>query len=87
MIIDLILLLTNRSPKWDLVSNSVKSGLGVSQKVDGEFWMNFKDFCQYFTRVYICTLGPDFDQDGIVDQSKYCMQPSYINLVILLLYI
>ena len=32
--------------------------------------MNFNDFCQFFSRVYICTLGPDFDRDGIVDNSK-----------------
>ena len=36
---------------------------------DGEFWMSFDDFCSQFGEVSMCTLGPDFDKDGIVDQA------------------
>ena len=36
-------------------------------KADGEFWMDFfKDFVHEFEEVSICTMGPDFDQDGQV---------------------
>ena len=62
-----------RSDKWHLVPPEVRKTLGLKQELDGEFWMNFSDFCQFFSRVYICTLGPDFDRDGIVDNSKICL--------------
>ena len=62
-----------RSDKWHLVPPEVRKTLGLKQELDGEFWMNFNDFCQFFSRVYICTLGPDFDRDGIVDNSKICL--------------
>ena len=58
------------SEKWKLVSEDIKKELNISETVDGEFWINFEDFCKFFSRVYICTLGPDFDQDGKVDISK-----------------
>ena len=29
--------------------------------------MSFDDFCLQFDEVSMCTLGPDFDKDGIVD--------------------
>ncbi len=59
-----------RSEKWNLVSEEKKRSLCLTQALDGEFWMSYPDFCQYFARVYICTLGPDFDMDGVVDKSK-----------------
>ena len=59
-----------RSDKWNLVPEEVRGTLGLKQELDGEFWMSFQDFCKFFTRVYICTLGPDFDRDGVVDNSK-----------------
>ena len=37
----------------------------------GEFWMEFfTDFCREFEEVSICTLGPDFNHDGAVDEAK-----------------
>merc|ERR1712002_243673 len=31
--------------------------------------MTYSDFCKHFSRVYICTLGPDFNLDGIIDSN------------------
>jgi hypothetical protein len=39
----------------------------VERKSDGEFWMSYKDFCKHFSEVTICTVGPDFDGDGVAD--------------------
>ena len=40
-------------------------------KADGEFWMDyFKDFVHEFEEVSICTMGPDFDHDGQVDNAQ-----------------
>ena len=30
----------------------------------------FTDFCREFEEVSICTLGPDFNHDGAVDEAK-----------------
>ena len=59
-----------RSEKWSLVPSEVRKGLGLKRELDGEFWMNYQDFCRFFSRVYICTLGPDFDRDGKVDKGE-----------------
>ena len=31
--------------------------------------MSYKDFCKHFSEVTICLMGPDFDGDGISDQT------------------
>ena len=64
-------MLLNRSETWNEVPVNVKTQLGLTRELDGEFWMSYADFCQHFARVYICTLGPDFDRDGVVDKSKF----------------
>ena len=61
----------SRSPTWNTVPTEVRNALNMKQATDGEFWMGYEDFCQHFVRVYICTLGPDFDMDGVVDKSEF----------------
>ena len=53
---------------WNWVDEKTKSAMQMEKKPDGEFWMNFKEFCRQFQEVTICTLGPDFDGDGEADQ-------------------
>ena len=49
----------------------MKRAMGQNKLDDGEFWMEFfTDFCREFEEVSICTLGPDFNHDGIVDSSQ-----------------
>ena len=65
---------SDRDPKWSQVSESVKRAMGQNKLDDGEFWMEFfTDFCREFEEVSICTLGPDFNHDGIVDASQVRM--------------
>ena len=62
---------SDRDPKWSEVAESVKRAMGQNKLDDGEFWMEFfTDFCREFEEVSICTLGPDFNHDGIVDSSQ-----------------
>ena len=62
---------SDRDPKWSQVAESVKRSMGQNRLDDGEFWMEFfSDFCREFEEVSICTLGPDFNHDGIVDTSQ-----------------
>ncbi|XP_037089080.1 calpain-A-like [Pollicipes pollicipes] len=53
--------------RWSGVDAATRDRLGVSALADGEFWMEFADFCQQFEEVSVCTLGPDYDKDGRVD--------------------
>jgi calpain len=58
-------------PNWQLVSEEARRALGLHKICDGEFWMEFfVDFCREFEEVSICTLGPDFNRDGLVDNSN-----------------
>ncbi|KAK3859138.1 hypothetical protein Pcinc_034716 [Petrolisthes cinctipes] len=54
--------------KWLGVSEEQRRKLGNASISDGEFWMSYTDFCVQFEEVSICTIGPDFDHDGIVDK-------------------
>ena len=60
--------LTFSDSNWDWVDEKTKSMMQLEKKPDGEFWMNFKEFCSHFQEVTICTLGPDFDGDGEADK-------------------
>ena len=42
------------SPKWNSVSDETKLRLGVDNAEDGEFWLEYNDFVQYFDLVEIC---------------------------------
>ncbi|XP_076056282.1 calpain-B-like [Oratosquilla oratoria] len=55
-------------PKWEGVSEDQKEKLGCTKLSDGEFWMEFHDFWNQFEEVSLCTMGPDYDKDGLVDQ-------------------
>ncbi|XP_029107050.1 calpain-5-like isoform X3 [Scleropages formosus] len=47
---------SDSSEEWNKVSKSEREKLGVTVEDDGEFWMNFDDFCQYFTDLVLCRL-------------------------------
>lgn len=53
--------------RWSGVDDLTKSRLGLTKLADGEFWMEFGDFCEQFEETSVCTLGPDYDHDGRVD--------------------
>ncbi|XP_076636733.1 calpain-A-like isoform X6 [Colletes latitarsis] len=50
---------SDQSPEWRFISDNEKEELGLTFDVDGEFWMSFQDFKQYFTQLEICNLNPD----------------------------
>ncbi|XP_037782723.1 LOW QUALITY PROTEIN: calpain-A-like [Penaeus monodon] len=52
---------------WSGVPEEQRQKLGVNSLSDGEFWMSYDDFCEQFEEVSVCTIGPDFDNDGTVD--------------------
>ena len=41
------------SPLW---TKYYKNKLGYSEKDEGTFWMNFDDFCNFYSNIYICRL-------------------------------
>ena len=54
--------------------------MGVEKRDDGEFWMNFRDFCRQFQEVTICTTGPDFDGDGVPDKGEQLRRESICHI-------
>lgn len=47
---------SDSSEEWKQVSKGEREKLGVTVADDGEFWMNFEDFCKYFTDLILCRL-------------------------------
>ncbi len=47
------------SPEWRYIPDDEKENLGINFDSDGEFWMSFKDFMNYFDQLEICNLTPD----------------------------
>ena len=55
----------NRSPVWKLITDEDKDRLDYEVEDDGEWWMRYEDFIQYYSQVTLCTIGPDFNEDGV----------------------
>ncbi|KAG7174957.1 Calpain-9-like [Homarus americanus] len=66
--------------KWKGVSDYQMKKLGRTNIEDGEFWMSYKDFCDQFEEVSVCTIGPDFDKDGTVDHVEQEHRRSHRHL-------
>ncbi|XP_018591661.1 calpain-5a [Scleropages formosus] len=47
---------SDSSEEWQKVSKSERERLGVTVEDDGEFWMDFEDFCKHFTDLILCRL-------------------------------
>ena len=58
--------LMNRSRAWDAVSEADKRRLGFEDRDNGEWWMTYGDFVGNYDDATLCTMGPDFDEDGEV---------------------
>ncbi|XP_063048098.1 calpain-2 catalytic subunit-like, partial [Engraulis encrasicolus] len=49
---------SDRSKEWSTISDEDRAKLKHASE-DGEFWMSYSDFKQYFSRLDICNLTPD----------------------------
>ncbi|XP_070491582.1 calpain-A-like [Chironomus tepperi] len=54
---------SDRSPQWRYIPDHAKKQIGLTFEHDGEFWMSYADFLQYFDNLYICNLSPDSFED------------------------
>ncbi|KAJ0055645.1 hypothetical protein NL108_006531, partial [Boleophthalmus pectinirostris] len=45
-----------RSEQWQQISRTDREKMGLPIRDIGEFWMEFEDFCHYFTDVVVCRL-------------------------------
>ncbi|XP_039183118.1 calpain-3 isoform X2 [Crotalus tigris] len=50
---------SDNSDEWNDIDNAEKVRLQHKIAEDGEFWISFKDFLRYFTKLEICNLTPD----------------------------
>nr|CAD7268144.1 unnamed protein product [Timema shepardi] len=60
----------NRSPEWRFIPASEKEEIGLTFDDDGEFWMSYRDFIKYFSRLEICNLNPDSLTEDQVEAGK-----------------
>ncbi|XP_035737794.1 calpain-A-like isoform X5 [Vespa mandarinia] len=61
---------SDKSPEWRFIPDHEKDELGLTFDIDGEFWMSFQDFTQYFTQLEICNLNPDSLTEGDINAGK-----------------
>merc|ERR1719328_913230 len=55
---------SDRSAEWQFIPDEEKESLGLTFEADGEFYMSYKDFMQYWDQLEICNLSPDsLDED------------------------
>ncbi|XP_077400064.1 calpain-5 isoform X2 [Vanacampus margaritifer] len=47
---------SQRSQQWQQMSRAEREKMGLVVRDVGEFWMDFEDFCRYFTDVVVCRL-------------------------------
>ncbi|XP_061817090.1 calpain-5 [Nerophis lumbriciformis] len=47
---------SQRSQEWQQMSRAEREKIGLVVRDVGEFWMDFEDFCRYFTDVVVCRL-------------------------------
>uniref|UniRef100_A0A672I3P9 Si:dkey-19b23.13 n=1 Tax=Salarias fasciatus TaxID=181472 RepID=A0A672I3P9_SALFA len=47
---------SQRSEQWQQLSRAEREKMGLLVRDVGEFWMDFEDFCRYFTDVVVCRL-------------------------------
>ncbi|XP_037116184.1 calpain-5-like [Syngnathus acus] len=47
---------SQRSQQWQQMSRAEREKMGLVVRDVGEFWMDFEDFCGYFTDVVVCRL-------------------------------
>uniref|UniRef100_A0A8C1TMI5 Si:dkey-19b23.13 n=1 Tax=Cyprinus carpio TaxID=7962 RepID=A0A8C1TMI5_CYPCA len=45
------------SPQWQQLSRREREKMGLVVRDVGEFWMEFEDFCRYFTDMVVCRLA------------------------------
>ncbi|XP_030636044.1 calpain-5 [Chanos chanos] len=44
------------SPQWQQLNRTERERMGLITRDVGEFWMEFEDFCRYFTDMVVCRL-------------------------------
>ncbi|PIK48449.1 putative calpain-9 isoform X1 [Apostichopus japonicus] len=49
---------SDKSNEWKYINQKERDELGLVLSDDGEFWMQYEDFIQEFTRVDVCNLSP-----------------------------
>ena len=49
-----------------MVGDEDKQRLGYENTDNGEWWMTYGDFISNYDDATLCTMGPDFDEDGEV---------------------
>ncbi|XP_059932623.1 calpain-5-like isoform X1 [Gadus macrocephalus] len=47
---------SQRSDEWQQLKRPEREKMGIQVRDVGEFWMEFRDFCRYFTDVVLCRL-------------------------------
>lgn len=50
---------SDKSKEWSMIPPRERERVGLVISDDGEFWMSFKDFVANFSKLEICSLGPD----------------------------
>ncbi|CAH8441341.1 unnamed protein product [Schistosoma rodhaini] len=71
---------SDNSPEWKDVKSKDKRALQYKPKEDGEFWMSFQDFEDYFSLLEICHFGySSLDCKDEIDKKKRCEEICFLG--------
>ncbi|XP_065562636.1 calpain-A-like isoform X3 [Artemia franciscana] len=59
---------SDKSPEWQYIPDEEKESIGLTFNTDGEFWMSFKDYKKYFSRMEIVHLSPEIYDEVVEDE-------------------
>ncbi|XP_065572403.1 calpain-A-like isoform X1 [Artemia franciscana] len=59
---------SDKSPEWQYIPDEEKESIGLTFNTDGEFFMSFKDYKKYFSRMEIVHLSPEIYDEVVEDE-------------------
>jgi calpain len=73
----LLLTMFDEPGDWDYISDEDKARVGAADEDNGIWWMPYTDFVANYSDATICSIGPDFDDDGVATGDSWLLSQAH----------